>query len=52
MQSEVDNTLSAFRNPDTVAQICGSVGMQNPTSQEQLDVLLGTFHTAAKTNTM
>lgn len=50
MQSVADNRLSAFQNPDTVAQICDSVGMQSPAFQEQPDALLGTFHTTAKTS--
>jgi hypothetical protein len=52
MQSVAYNRLSAFQNPDTVAQICDSVEMQSPASQEQLDALLGTSHTAAKTSTI
>jgi hypothetical protein len=50
MQSGADNRLSAFQNPDTAAQICGSVGMQSRASQEQLNVLLGTSHTTVKTS--
>jgi hypothetical protein len=52
MQSGADNRLSAFQNPDTVAQTYDSVGMQSPASQAPLNVLPGTSHTTAKTNTM
>jgi len=51
MQSEAGNRLSAFQNPDTVAQTYDSVGMQSPVSQAQIDALLGTCHTTAKTST-
>jgi hypothetical protein len=51
MQSGAGNRLSAFQNPDTVAQTYDSVGMQSPVSQAQLDALLGTSHTTAKTST-
>jgi hypothetical protein len=51
MQSGAGNRLSAFQNPDTVAQTYDSVGMQSPASQAQLDALLGISHTTAKTST-
>jgi hypothetical protein len=51
MQSGAGNRLSAFQNPDTVAQTYDSVGMQSPASLAQLDVLLCTSHTTAKTST-
>lgn len=52
MQSGAGNRLSAFQNPDTVAQTYDSVGMQSPASQAQLDALLGISHTTAKTSTI
>lgn len=51
MQSGASNRLSAFQNPDTIAQTYDSVGMQSPASQGQLDVLLRISHITAKTST-
>jgi hypothetical protein len=52
MQSRAGNRLSAFQNPDTVAQTYDSVEKQSPASQAQLNVLLGTSHTTVNRNTM